>query len=102
MAKRIDISPDIPLNEWIDENRNFVMDTVYDNIFDFLESDEDRRIVLEIIMRQRMVINSSDYDGVSMDFVITKNSIDETLDRMIRHYENTEEYEKCAKLVKLK
>ena len=102
MAKRIDISRDIPLNEWIDENRNFVMDTVYDNIFDFLESDEDRRIVLEIIMRQRMVINSSDYDGVSMDFVITKNSIDETLDRMINHYENTEEYEKCAKLVKLK
>ena len=102
MAKRIDISSDIPLNEWIDENRNFVMDTVYDNIFDFLESDEDRRIVLEIIMRQRMVINSSDYDGVSMDFVITKNSIDETLDRMIKHYENTEEYEKCAKLVKLK
>jgi hypothetical protein len=37
-----------------------------------------------------------------MDFVITKNSIDETLDRMIKHYENTEEYEKCAKLVKLK
>jgi hypothetical protein len=102
MAKRIDISPNIPLNEWIDNNRNFVMDTVYDNIFDFLESDEDRRIVLEIIMKQRMVIDSSDYDGVSMDFVITKNSIDETLDRMIKHYENTEEYEKCAKLVKLK
>jgi hypothetical protein len=57
---------------------------------------------LEIIMKQRMVIDSSDYDGVSMDFVITKNSIDETLDRMIKHYENTEEYEKCAKLVKLK
>lgn len=102
MTKRINISPDIPLNEWIDNNRNFVMDTVYDNIFDFLESDEDRRIVLEIIMRQRMVIDSSDYDGVSMDFVITKSSIDETLDRMIKHYESTEEYEKCAKLVKLK
>lgn len=102
MAKKINISPDIQINEWIDNNRNFVMDTVYDNIFDFLESDEDRRIVLEIIMKQRMVIDSSDYDGVSMDFVITKNSIDETLDRMIKHYENTEEYEKCAKLVKLK
>lgn len=102
MAKRIEIKSNTPLNEWIDENRGFVMDTVYDNIFDFLDSEEDRRIILEIVMRQRMLINSSDYDGVSMDFVITKNSIDETLDRMINHYESTEEYEKCAKLVKLK
>jgi len=102
MIKKIKISPDVSMNEWIDNNRNFVMDIVYDNIFEFLESDEDRRIVLEVVMKQKMVINSSDYDGISMDFAITKNSIGDTLDRMISHYENIEQYEKCAKLVKLK
>lgn len=102
MAKRIELKSDTPIHEWIDQNRKFVMDTLYDNIFDFLGSDEDRRIILEIIMKQRIFIDSSDYDGVSMDFVITKEHIDETIDRLLSHYELIEEYEKCAKLVKLK
>lgn len=102
MHKKIVIPPNMAIIEWIDENKSTIMDTLYDNIFEFQESDDDKRVVLEIIMKHKMKIESSKYDGVSMDFVITKDGMDETLNRLISHYEKFEEYERCAELVKLK
>lgn len=102
MTKKINLPANMSITDWIDENRSFVMDTLYDNIFDFILSDEEKRAVLEVVMKQRIFIDSSDYDGVSMDFVITKEHMSETIDKLITHYELVEEYEKCSKLVKLK
>jgi hypothetical protein len=102
MHKKIIIPPDTAIIDWIDENRSEVYDTLYSKIFDFADSDLDKLLVLEVIMKTDLRIDGSKYEGVSMDFVITKSGMTETLDRLISHYEEYEEYEKCAELVKLK
>lgn len=102
MHKKIIIPPNTAIIDWVDENRDIVMGTLYDNIFEFTDSEEEKRIVLEVIMKHNFSIEESDYQGISMDFVITKDGLDETIDRLISHYEDFEEYEKCAELVKLK
>jgi len=100
--KKIIIPPNIDINDWIDENRSVIMDTLYNNIFDFIESVEDKRIVLEVVFKKKLKMNYSDFDGISMDFLITKKDISETVDRLLYYYEDLEEYEKCANLIKLK
>jgi hypothetical protein len=102
MHKKIIIPPNTAIIDWIDKNRSEVYDALYQDIFDFVKSDLDRKIVLEIIMKTNLEIEDAKYQGISMDFVVTKDSIGETLDRLISHYEDYEEYEKCAELVKIK
>lgn len=102
MHKKIIIPPNTAIIDWIDENRSEVYDTLYKEIFDFVDSDLDKLLVLEVIMKTNLQIEGSKYEGVSMDFVITKDGLHETLDRLISHYEEYEEYERCAELVKLK
>lgn len=100
--KKIVIPSGTNLSDWVDENRDIVYNILYDNIFDFLDSDESRRIILEVVIKQKLEIDYKNFDGVSMDFVITKKDMDETIDRLLKHFEENEEYEKCAEVVKLK
>jgi hypothetical protein len=102
MAKKIVITSEKSMIDWVDDNRDTVYGILYDNIFDFLESEEDKRIILEVIIKQSIHIDDSNYDGISMDFVITKEHMNETIDKLVKHFETNEEYEKCSKLVKLK
>ena len=102
MTKKINLPADVSITDWIDENRSFVMDTLYDNVFDFILSGEEKRVVLEVVIKQNIQIEYSNYDGLSMDFIITKEHMNETIDKLITHYETIELYEKCSELIKLK
>ena len=47
--KRIEIDFTIPIEEWADENRGVIMDSIYSNVFDFVQSTDDDRIILQIV-----------------------------------------------------
>lgn len=86
------------------ENKGVIMDTIYENIFDFAETDEDDRIVLELVTTPKVVRSGTTkyLDSIQVSFTITKDEMDMTLDKLLLHMESSEQYEKCAKIVKLK
>jgi hypothetical protein len=101
--KRIEIDFTIPIEEWAEENRGIIMDSIYSNVFDFVQSKDDDRIILQIIpiLTKKSRIQRPAEPPVKVDFIISKEDIDLTLHKMLDYYIEVEEYEKCAEIHKL-
>ena len=100
--KIIHISTNEPIQMWVEENHPTIMDTLYETIFDVVESDEEKRVVLKLVSKPKYHSKITGYDVVNVEFTIARDEITETIDKLISHLEEVEEYEKCAELVKLK
>ncbi len=101
--KEIHMEGRVPINEWANDNKSTIMDAIYDNVFDFVRSNEEDRIVLRIIAGPQKVRRPQSINDLPMnvDFVISKEDIKETLEKLLEHCIEVEEYEKCAEIVKL-
>lgn len=102
--KEIYIGTEIAISKWADDNRNIIMNALYDNVFDFVDGDELTRCVLRVISKPKTHAKAKQINrvGLSVDFVITRDDINETIDKLIAHLVELEEYEKCAELLKLR
>jgi hypothetical protein len=101
--KKIQIDLGTPIEQWADANRGVIMDSIYSNVFDFINSKEEDRVVLQITPKipQRSRIQIPADQITNVDFIISKDDIDLTLHKMLEYYVEVEEYEKCAEIVKL-
>ena len=101
--KKIEIDFTISIEEWADENRGVIMDSIYSNVFDFIKSTDDDRIILQIvpILTKKSRMQRPAEPPVKVDFIISKEDIDLTLKKMMDYYIEVEEYEKCAEIHKL-
>ena len=101
--KKIQIDLGTPIEKWADANRGLIMDSIYSNVFDFIHSKEEDRVVLQITPKipQRTRIQIPAEQLTNVDFIISKDDIDLTLHKMLEYYVEVEEYEKCAEIVKL-
>jgi hypothetical protein len=101
--KEIHMEGRVPINEWASDNKSTIMNAIYDNVFEFIRSNEEDRIVLRIIAGPKQVRRPQSINDLSMnvDFIISKEDIKETLQKLLEHCIEVEEYEKCAEIVKL-
>jgi len=101
--KEIHMEGRVPINEWATDNKSTIMNAIYDNVFEFIESNEEDRIVLRIIAGPKKVRRPQSINDIpmSVDFIISKEDIKETLEKLLEHCIEVEEYEKCAEIVKL-
>ena len=101
--RKIEIDFTIPIEVWADENRGVIMDSIYSNVFDFIQSPDDDRIILQIIpiLTKKSRMQRPVEPPVKVDFIISKDDIDLTLKKMLDYYIEVEEYEKCAEIHKL-
>ena len=101
--KEIHMEGRVPINEWASDNKSTIMNAIYDNVFEFVRSNEEDRIVLRIIAGPKQVRRPQSINDISMnvDFIISKEDIKETLEKLLEHCIEVEEYEKCAEIVKL-
>jgi len=101
--KKIYIDFGTPIEKWADANRGVIMDSIYSNVADFLQSDEDDRVILQLSpkLNNKIQISRSLEQPVNVDFIISKDDIDLTLKKMMDYYIEVEEYEKCAEILKL-
>lgn len=102
---KIQIDFNVPIEKWASENKSMIMDSIYQNVFEFMESDEDDRIVLQVqpkVEQERTMRKLvEDEAPIKVDFIISKDDIDLTLKKLLEHMIEVEEYEKCAEIVKL-
>lgn len=101
--KKIQVELGTPIERWADENRGLIMDSIYYNLSEFIESEEDDRVVLQVIptMTQRSRIQKQIKPPMNVDFIISKDDIDLTIKKVLDYYIEIEEYEKCAEIVKM-
>ena len=101
--KKIQVALGTPIERWADENRGLIMDSIYYNLSEFIESEEDDRVVLQVIptMIQRSRIQKDIEPPMNVDFIISKDDIDLTIKKVLDYYVEIEEYEKCAEIVKM-
>ena len=101
--KEIHMEGRVPINEWASDNKSTIMNAIYDNVFEFVRSNEEDRIVLRIIAGPKKVRRPQSINDIPMnvDFIISKEDIKETLEKLLEHCIEVEEYEKCAEIVKL-
>jgi hypothetical protein len=101
--KEIHMEGRVPINEWANDNKSTIMNAIYENVFEFIRSDEQDRIVLRIIAGPQKVRRPQSINDIPMnvDFIISKEDIKETLEKLLEHCIEFEEYEKCAEIVKL-
>ena len=84
--------------EWSIENDYVINCALYDNIFEFVKSDIPSYSVMRIFS-----FDDKDMDGTDVvtDFTITKKEINGTIEKLLESFEGYEEYDKCAKILKL-
>jgi hypothetical protein len=101
--RKIYIDFGIPIEKWADENKGVIMDSIYSNVFDFVESEETDRIILQISPKPQKMRRPTfaPEPPINVDFIISKDDIDLTLKKMMDYYIEVEEYEKCAEILKL-
>jgi hypothetical protein len=101
--KEIHIEQRVPIQQWAEENKNTIMDAIYENVSEFMASKEEDRIVLRIIAGPKKLRRPQSIEDIPMnvDFIISKEDIKETLQKLLEHCIEVEEYEKCAEIVKL-
>jgi hypothetical protein len=101
--KEIHIEQRVPIQQWAEENKNTIMNAIYENVSEFMASKEEDRIVLRIIAGPQKVRRPQSINDIPMnvDFIISKDDIKETLQKLLEHCIEVEEYEKCAEIVKL-
>jgi len=101
--KKIQVALGTPIEKWADENRGVIMDSIYYNLSEFIESQEDDRVILQVIptMNQRNRVQNSIEPPMNVDFIISKDDIDLTIKKVLDYYIEIEEYEKCAEIVKM-
>ena len=101
--KEIHMEDRVPIQQWAEENKGTIMDAIYENVSEFMASKEEDRIVLRIIAGPKKVRRPQSINDVPMnvDFIISKEDIHETLQKLLEHCIEVEEYEKCAEIVKL-
>lgn len=101
--KKIQIDLVTPIEKWADANKGVIMDSIYSNVFDFIKSKEENRIILEITPKisQRSRIQNYTEQLTNVHFIISRDDINLTLEKMLEYYVDVEEYEKCAEIVKL-
>lgn len=101
--KTIYIDGSFQIQKWADENSEVIMQCLYDNVFDFVKNKEEVRVVLKLVTggdtkrRGRLKPN-----GYNIEFTISQDDIQETIDNLLEHMTKIEEYERCSKLAKLK
>jgi hypothetical protein len=106
--KQIKIDFNTPIEKWADENKGVIMDSIYDNVFEFMDSEEDDRVILQVqpVKEQERRIKGSIRtfkveSPINVDFIISKDDIQLTLKKLLEYYIEVEEYERCAEIVKL-
>jgi hypothetical protein len=102
--KKIQIDFGTPIEEWADNNKGVIMDSIYSNVFDFVESEEDDRVVLQVSPKMQQKIRrpvAFKEPPINVDFIISKDDIDLTLRKMMEYYIEVEQYERCVEIQKL-
>ena len=96
--KEIHMEQKVPIQQWAEENKGTIMDAIYENVSEFMTSKEEDRIVLRIITGPKTVRRPQSINDIPMnvDFIISKQDIYETLQKLLEHCIEVEEYEKCA------
>ncbi len=86
----------VPINEWANDNKSTIMNAIYENVFDFIKSKEEDRIVLRIIAGPKKIRRPQSIEDIPMnvDFIISREDIEETLQKLLEHCIEVEEYEK--------
>ena len=101
--KEIHMEQKVPIQQWAEENKGTIMDAIYENVSEFMASKEEDRIVLRIITGPKKLRRPQSIEDIPMnvDFIISREDIKETLQKLLEHCIEVEEYEKCAEIVKL-
>ena len=83
---------------WSIENHYTINTALYDTIFDFVKSDEMSYPALRIYS-----FGDKDMDGMDVvtDFTILRKDMVVSIQKLLESFEGYEEYDKCAKILKL-
>lgn len=84
--------------EWSLANDYKINMAIYDNIFEFVKSDKLSYSVMRIYSFDDKDVSGTD---IVTDFTITKDEISGTIEKLLKSFEGYEEYDKCAKILKL-
>ena len=101
--KEIHIEQRVPIQQWAEENKGTIMDAIYENVSEFMASKEEDRIVLRIITGPKKLRRPQSIEDIPMnvDFIISREDIKETVQKLLEPCIEVEEYERCAEIVKL-
>ncbi len=100
--KTIYLDSGASMEEWVDENKDLILNSLYDELSDFMDSKDDLKLILKLVIKSKGHSRLSEFNALAFEFMLVREELAETIDGMLRHFESIEEYEKCAELVKLK
>jgi hypothetical protein len=90
------------MEDWIEENKEVVLNSLYDELPAFLKTKEDLKLILKLVIKSNGHSRLSEFNALAFEFMLVRDELLETIDGMLKHFEVIEEYEKCAELVKMK
>jgi hypothetical protein len=100
-TKKIYIDINTPVEQWANQNRGVIMNSIYDNLEGFMVGKREHKTVIKLIAKPQSHTKLRENTAMIVDFSISKSDIDVTLEKVLEYMIEVEEYEKCAELVKI-
>lgn len=94
---------DISLGDWADQNQDVIMEAVYDNIASFSDSTDKEKLILQLIQKSQSKAKTGRYvPATTVDVMLVRDMLSDTLDSLMDYMIKREEYEKCGEIKKMK
>jgi hypothetical protein len=100
--KKIFLENGVSIIDWLDINEAVLINSLYDNIFEFMDSELENDIVLRVENSPNSNKANSDPYQMIFEFSLVKEDIPDIIHTLMEYFETIEDYEKCSELVKLK
>lgn len=99
----IHLNSDTDIGEWITNNNDTILNAVYNKLELFLEKKLQDEILVRLIIDGYKEHGGKKYSVENViDIFLVESDLTELSDRLLAYLLKNEEYEKCAKITKLK
>ena len=76
------------MEDWIEENKEVVLNSLYDELPAFLKTKEDLKLILKLIIKSSGHSRLSEFNALAFEFMLVREELAETIDGMLRHFES--------------
>jgi hypothetical protein len=97
-----EIDSGMTLEQWTFANKDIIHEAIYTNIFKFSKQKTARKVILRVKSKAKSKISRNLRNSFSAEITLVRTGLYDTVCKLLTHYTNTEQYEKCDSLLILK
>ena len=66
------------MEDWVEENKDLILNSLYDELSDFMDSKDDLKLILKLIIKSKGHSRLSEFNALAFEFMLVREELAET------------------------